>query len=268
MFSIKRSTLAIALSGWVLVLTSLHAAGIGLYDGSVVSLDAASPTAMYTTTVLGGLLFGSNVGLTYTPDGPNASLTTTPSPLPAGLYAATLDMTFDGTESYAGGSLLTGMTHIVADSVSGLNGSPTSSQVSPYVELTDGLTFHVAGGGTAQVGVSLSLDGGFGVGASEGYSQALDLYMSDFSNPSASASFKYQAVDAENFMGIPATSLSTNPGGWVAGSVSVSNLSFSTVGFSGLLQVTDGENFQFLLEQGMSPSEISVMDTGRRKRRK
>jgi hypothetical protein len=154
-FSSRASTIAILISGCGLMLAPLRAdiAGIGLFasiDGPFVSSEA-----IYSSTILGGGLFGNNVGFGFSPGESTAGVVTNPGVMIPGLFAGSIDLTdlTYGKESFAGGSLATGATHVLANSCC------FPQQVAALAQLEDGLVFHVPGGGTANVAFGVALDG-------------------------------------------------------------------------------------------------------------
>ena len=238
MFSIRKPITVIALIGCGPMLTPLAAdvVGIGLFGETDVN-GPPSSEVMYTSTILGGGLFGNNVGLNYSPGDNTAHLITSPGTMPPGLTSGTLDLSADGAEVYASGSLATGATHIFAHSPTG-----AVSQIGPYVALEDGLIFHVRGGGPAEIFVGLAVDGTENGGTIGWYSQSLELGL-------GGAGFVWFA--AQNANGYSAYSINSNSG-WVGGAGAVSNLGLTGVDFLGGLQVTNGEDLQFALAQGLT----------------
>lgn len=156
---IRRTSAWLTLCASLAVMSQAHAAlqpgeGIGLYVVIRPNIMGDPNTSViYATQALGGGLFGQIVGLSPTL-GAHAVLTTTPNPMPAGLLSGTLDVTGYSSESTTSASLATGTSHIVANSFAT---APTIATAE--VQLIDGLTWHVSGGGAASVTVHLHLRG-------------------------------------------------------------------------------------------------------------
>ncbi len=112
--------------------------------------------AAYSSANQGGAPFDFS-GLQTNLVNPSSSLTTSPSSMPAGLTGGTLDLSAVSTVSNVSASLGSGAIHMYATSLPD-NGNPDSQDfLNAYLQ--DYLTFSVAGGGSANLDIGLSLDG-------------------------------------------------------------------------------------------------------------
>ena len=125
-----------------------RADGVGISPSAEVNPCCYIPgvNADYTTAQ------GHNILNDTSPSG----VTTNPSPLSAGLTSAQLTVSGDATSVATSASLNTGGPHVAATSNPG---QYTFSQSLWGASLTDGLTFHVSGSGTADITFALALDG-------------------------------------------------------------------------------------------------------------
>lgn len=141
------------------VMSQAHAAlqpgeGLGLEVEIRPNLQGDPNTSViYATQALGGGLFGQIVGL-FPTLGQQAVLTTAPNPMPGGLLSGTLDVTGYSSHSTALASLATGASHLVANSA-----AQPATIARSEVQLIDGLTWHVSGGGAASVTLHLHMKG-------------------------------------------------------------------------------------------------------------
>lgn len=205
---------------------SLSAAGIAV--AATITNNVGINTASYASqsgfvNIAPGL--NTNFG------DPAASLITNPLSMPlgltgAGLLLATSD---DGASVNVAESLDAGAYHMRVDAPSGSDIGVADGR------MNDVLTFHVAGGGPAQVSYQLILTGSF---SGDWYSNSATLSV-------GGAAFDWQSFFVQN--GPAGFGPTTSTFGW--DSYTVTNESFTTFIFNGVATVTDSQQAFLTLNQ-------------------
>jgi hypothetical protein len=144
----------------------LESAHVSAQNGPNAPGLLTNATAQYTTA--GGLTFNQN--------DPSAALATVPTVLTPGFSSVSLAVTNEGSSASAAASLSSGATHIfAATSYTSLGGGIFSSTASTDIQLSDMVTFHVAGGGAATVTLGFSLDGSLSNGSPSEWSYSQNI---------------------------------------------------------------------------------------------
>lgn len=183
---------------------------------------------------------GFSPGLVTNFDDPTAVLVTSPASMPLGLNGANMLLTTgDGSMANVFGSLASGAVHTKVNAA-----TPGSIAVAEGV-LQDTLTFHVAGGGSANIDFDLSLDGSFAGGT----------YIHDVNVGFGSAAFGWEAffTSGPQFFGPTGTNF-----GWT--SQSLTNDSFTSFNFDGSVTVTDGEQLALTLTDRLECRNSTACD--------
>ena len=123
--------------------------------------------------------FGGAPGITITSNDPNSVLNFSPNPSLqfGGLTNGTLDLTSQSGVADVSGNLATGATHIFSSTAPG-SSTITESSTITNVGAMDGLTFSVAGGGSATVTLTYVLDGNLSsIGTEPSYSSEIKYFI-------------------------------------------------------------------------------------------
>ena len=185
--------------------------------------------------------FGSTPGITINSNDSNAVVTFSPNPQlqSGGLTDASLSVTSQAGAADVSASMATGTTHLSSMTS---DGQPESSTIT-NIGMMDGLTFHVAGGGSANVTLTYSLDGnlGFNPLVTGSYSQSVEYFI-------GSADMDWTAADDN-------TGGSSQVGtGETSGFTSFTYTNNTPFGFQfqGTFTVTDGEALNLFFAQNMT----------------
>ena len=228
-----------------------HADPFGITLGGQVGACCSMPEENATYTTGSGLTIATTGG------------SVTPTSIAPGLTSASLNVSAPNGSVTSSGGLASGAFHLAASSSS----DPTDFTGSLWNDaMNDVLTFHVAGGGSASVRLSLALDGSVSVpivvNNSASYNQTVGLsvtgaamtvqagqsavwYPGPFSAPPVLSSTPFAYTSSQNY-GFTDTSLT--------------NVTTSGFDWSGTLSVTDGEQVDFELTAGGGVSEGATAD--------
>jgi hypothetical protein len=199
--------------------------------------------ALYASQNLGGdnQVNGCSVGLCDLLGDPTAAITSTPSSTAGGLFSYALALSAVGSSVTVSGSLATGNTGI--SMVSGAGGSSTETELGAGAILEDGLTFQVAGGGSADIGIQLSLNGSVNVPADGSYTQSILMDL-------GAAQLQWAAGYVNSNNGIPTSTIEAGTENWVSYTTPVQTP--TGLVFDGILSVTSGQDLQFFLNQQLT----------------
>jgi hypothetical protein len=231
--------------GLCTVAMSAHASPIAQFGESVQVFN--NPGSLNVLAVYANVAgnFSSSPGITLTSNDPNAVLNYSPNPAlqTGGLTNGTLDLTSGSGVANVSGNLATGATHIFS-STSAQNGPITESSTITNVGAMDGLTFSVAGGGSANVTLTYSLDGNLSTNNTGSYSAEIKYFL-------GSADMDWTGATGSG-VGTGETSGFT--------SFTYTNNTISGFQFQGTFSVTDGEALPLFFSQEMNCNTGSVCD--------
>jgi hypothetical protein len=184
--------------------------------------------------------FGSAPGIAINSNDPNAVINFSPNPAlqSGGLTAGSLSVTSQAGAADVSGSMATGTTHLESTTS---DGQPVSS-ANINIGMMDALTFHVAGGGSANVTLTYSLDGSlsFEPSVSGSYAQSIEYFI-------GSADMDWTAAN-DNTGGSAQVGTGETSG---FTSFTYANNTPSGFQFQGTFTVTDGEALNLFFAQGM-----------------
>jgi hypothetical protein len=195
--------------------------------------------------------FSSTPGITFNSNDPNAVLTFSPNPALqfGGLTSGTLGLASGSATGSASGSLATGATHVL--STTAYINNVAESNVSTNIGMIDGLTFSVAGGGSANVTMTYVLDGSLGTTnlVESSYSSEIQYFIG-----SADMVWTGQLTD----MGLAPVVGTGNTSGF--NSFTYTNNTISGFQFQGTFTVTNGESVQLFFSQQMNCNDGEICD--------
>jgi len=193
---------------------SAWASGIGMSAGTT---DPAGINSASYASAPGLASFQPGLNSTLL----DTTLINTPASMPLGLSAGSLLLTApDGSMAQIAASLATGAVHTNVDAASG--DISTAEGI-----LQDTLTFHVAGGGSANIGIGISLDGSY---------SGLPWYDNSVTLGFGSSAYGWEALDTNGPQAFGPTGTNF---GWLT--QSTTNDSFTGFDFLGTTSVSDNQ---------------------------
>ena len=226
--------------GFLLGGAGLWVAAMPLHASLIWAFAEGSQTIGEGTYPNSSAMYSSNsqfppAGESYTYGDASGVATFSPNMLNLNQYQGTVSLSADTGYGYTSADMSTGTTHVL-DSSESASQSPTAYvNVQSFVEEEDTLTFTVAGGGSATVAVTFTLDGGESPGPPDwtAWSDSIDFNF-------GASTFGY-----EGSWNTPAYS-EQGTGGW--NTDTFNNISATGVNFTGTFTVTNGEqlNYGFL----------------------
>ncbi len=226
--------------------------GVGLYTNLSSSGENTSQgdTVYYNSTVgvNAGPVTAPGVTTAFAPNPPfyTPVLTTTPGTLEPGAVSAGLSLVDGPNQAAVSASLATGS---IETYLTGTALAPPGQLVETDGQtkgvLSDGLTWHVAGGGAAAVTISVQV-----VGTIENnvniYTQNLVMYLG-----APHAQITFQGDSSQSPSGIVTQAFPYANQNWV--SEAFSNVSYTGFDFTGVFDVTDGEYAPFYMSFAIDP---------------
>jgi hypothetical protein len=210
---------------------------VQMFNSPTVAIPGGGNVLLTYANVAGN--FSSTPGITINSNDPNATINFSPNPalLLGGLTNAMLGVTSEAGTAAVSGSLATGATHLTSTTAD----EQPVSEASVNIGMIDGLTFHVLGGGSANVTLTYALDGNLGFGVNGSYSQAIRYEI-------GSANMGWTAADDSS--GGSAQVGTGETAGFT--SFTYTNDTPSGFQFQGTFTVTDGEALQLFFAQNMT----------------
>jgi hypothetical protein len=193
--------------------------------------------------------YSNTPGITLTSNDSNAVLNYSPNPALqfGGLTSGTLDLASGSAVANVSGSLATGTTHVFSSTNPG-DGSIPESDTITNIGIMDGLTFSVAGGGSANVTMTYMLDGNLSsIGTEPSYSSEIKYFIG-----TAAMDWTAQFVS-----GTPAVGTGETSG---FNSFLYTNDTISGFLFQGTFTVTDGESLPLFYSQEMNCNTGQICD--------
>jgi hypothetical protein len=241
-FKLMRAALV---SGLGLCTVAAHASTIAQFGESVQIFN--NPGSLNVLAVYANVAgnYSSTPGITLTSNDPNSVLNYSPNPAlqTGGLTSGTLDLSSGSGVADVSGNLATGATHIFS-STSPQNGPITESSTITNVGAMDGLTFTVAGGGSANVVLTFALDGSLSTNNTGSYSAEIKYFI-------GSADMDWTGATGSG-VGTAQTSGFS--------SFTYTNDTISGFQFQGTFSVTNGEALPLFFSQEMNCNTGSVCD--------
>jgi hypothetical protein len=240
------SVLAGGVGLWTLAIPAHAQPGVTwsiLEEAHVSAINGPSAPGLLTNA---DAVYTAAGGLAFVQNDPSAALVTVPTVLTPGLSSVSLAVTNEGSLASAAASLSSGATHIFA-STAYMNGGEETTAITS-IQLSDKVTFHVAGGGAATLTLGFSLDGSLGNGnpAEWSYSQNIEYKI-------GTADMLWGVGDTQGSVAGPTFS---GTSGFLTSTPVVGTPSgFS---FQGTFQVTDGQVLPVFLSQSMNCNDSAI----------
>ncbi len=225
--------------------------GVGLYTNLQSSGENTdqNDTVYYNSTVgvNAGPVTTPGVTIAFAPNPPfyTPVLTTTPGTLQPGAVSAGLSLVTGPDQADVSASLATGSikTYLTGTALPPVDGVETDGQTKGV--LSDGLTWHVAGGGAAAVTISVHVDGTIENNVNI-FTQNLVMYLG-----APQAQITFQGDSSTSPSGIVTQAFPYANQNWV--SEAFSNVSYTGFDFTGVFDVTNGEYAPFYMSFAIDP---------------